>query len=171
MSDPTIKQNQDAIEEVLAQQTTDISIVIPVYNEEDNLNELNDQLHGILKPLNRSYEIIFVNDGSKDKSFEILQNLNENNKGVVKVIHLSRNFGHQLALTAGINFSRGKATIIMDADLQDPPEVILDFIKKWDEGYEIVYGLRKKREGETFFKLFTARMFYKLILASHYFNI
>jgi len=163
MSDQTINRKKPATDQTIINEIIDLSIVIPVYNEQENLNELHQQLTNVLKDIGLSYEIIFINDGSKDESFEILKELNEKNKGKVKVIHLSRNFGHQLALTAGLNFSRGKATILMDADLQDPPELIKEFVEKWRQGNEIVYGLRKEREGETFFKKITAKVFYKLL--------
>ena len=141
----------------------ELSIIIPIYNEEQNILELHKQLRHVLRAAGKRYEIIFVNDGSTDQSIVLLTRLYQENNGDVKVIHLSRNFGHQLALTAGLNYCTGQAVIIMDADLQDPPELMIEFIKKWKEGNEIVYGVRKKREGETFFKKITAQIFYKLL--------
>lgn len=141
----------------------DISVVVPVFNEESNLKELVNAVKVIFNSIDLKYEIVFVDDGSTDRSADILKELHEKHKDIVKVIYLSRNHGHQLALTAGLRYSHGKAVVIMDADLQDPPEVILSFIKKWQEGNKVVYGVRKHRQGESFFKLFTAKLFYKLI--------
>ena len=141
----------------------DISIIIPIFNEEAVLPKLFSELQTLIKGSSLKFEIVFVDDGSKDRSYELLWAHYEKNKNLVRVISFSRNFGHQLALTAGFNQARGRAAIVMDADLQDPPEVMHEFIKKWQEGYEIVYGVRKEREGETFFKKFTASLFYKLI--------
>jgi len=149
----------------------DISLIIPVFNEESNILELHKQLRKYLDQSGKKFEIIFVDDGSNDKTPEILAGLNKKDKGIVKVITFSRNFGHQLALSAGLAYCRGKAAIIMDADMQDPPELILDFLQKWDEGYDIVYGKRKQREGESFFKKATASLFYKLIRATTSINI
>ncbi len=147
----------------MLQSHVDISVVIPIFNEEENLLELFKQVSNILISSKKNFEIVFINDGSKDDSERILSLLHTQNPKIVKVIHFTRNFGHQMALTAGLNYAKGKAIIIMDADLQDPPELLLQFITKWQEGYEIVYGFRTKREGETFFKKITARIFYRLI--------
>ncbi|MDP2653121.1 MAG: glycosyltransferase family 2 protein [Candidatus Omnitrophota bacterium] len=141
----------------------DISVIIPVFNEEPNIPELFKRLAGALKPTGCSFEIIFVDDGSTDRSFEILSGLCRDNPGQLRIIRFSRNFGHQIAITAGFKYARGRAAVVTDADLQDPPEVIRDFIAKWKEGYELVYGVRTEREGETFFKKFTAGLFYRLI--------
>ena len=141
----------------------DISIVIPVFNEEENLAELFKRLASVLSATRKTFEVIFVNDGSKDRSEQVLSQLYQGNQQIIRVINFTRNFGHQMALTAGLNYAKGKAVVIIDSDLQDPPEVIAEFIKKWQEGYEIVYGFRTKREGETFFKKWTAGIFYKLI--------
>lgn len=141
-----------------------ISVVIPMYCEEEvvdicykrvvnNLNKLSDKYN---------YEIIFINDGSKDSTLEILKKISDNDKNV-KIISFSRNFGHQAAVTAGIRNVTGDAVIIMDADLQDPPELFEGMIEKWEDGYEVVYGKRKTREGESIFKLLTARMFYNTL--------
>ncbi len=145
------------------QNVYDISVIVPIFNEEENILELYAQLEAVLLKAKKKFEIIFVNDGSTDTSTVVLQRLHTEHKGVVKVINFSRNFGHQLALTAGLEYSQAKAAVIIDADLQDPPEVIAGFIKKWEEGYEIVYGVRTERKGETFFKKFTAKVFYKFL--------
>lgn len=146
--------------------TVDVSLIIPIFNEESNILELYKQLRNYLNQSGKKFEIIFVDDGSYDQSPQILAQLNRQDKGIVKVVTFSRNFGHQLALTAGFNYCQGRAAIVMDADLQDPPELIIDFIQKWEEGYDVVYGKRKQREGESFFKKATARIFYKLIRAT-----
>ena len=109
--------------------------------------------------------MIFVDDGSADRTHELLCRCKERSPGAVKVIRLARNFGHQLAITAGLRAARGAAVVVTDGDLQDPPEVILEFIQKWKEGYQIVYGVRSERQGERFLKKFTASLFYKLMRA------
>ncbi|OGW95786.1 MAG: glycosyltransferase [Omnitrophica WOR_2 bacterium GWC2_45_7] len=144
----------------------DISVVIPIFNEETNIVELFKRLMVVLTATGKTFEVIFVDDGSQDQSWSILSKLYQEHKSIVRAVAFSRNFGHQLALTAGFHHCRGEAAIVMDADLQDPPEMIARFIQKWEEGYEVVYGIRKEREGETFFKKFTALLFYKLIRAS-----
>ena len=146
--------------------TVDVSVVIPVYNEASNIPELFKQLKSVLDSTQKTFEILFIDDGSTDGSMSLLTGLYQKNRGIVRVVNFSRNFGHQLAITAGLNFAHGRAVVIMDADLQDPPELIAEFIKQWEEGFEIVYGLRKEREGETFFKQWSARLFYKLIRAT-----
>ena len=144
----------------------DLSIIIPIFNEEKIIHELFKRVQETLKLVGKTYELIFVDDGSRDRSFVLLEEIFQKNKGKVKVIRLSRNFGHQLALTAGFQHSQGKAVIVMDADLQDPPELLPEFIKKWEEGFDVVYGQRSERQGETFFKKITAQIFYKLLRAS-----
>lgn len=142
-----------------------ITLVIPMYYEEKVAEECYKRVKEILFNLkNYEHEIIFVNDGSKDRTLEILENIAKNDKNV-KIISFSRNFGHQAAVTAGLQYVTGEAIIIMDADLQDPPELIPDMLKLWEEGNEIIYGKRKSREGESAFKLFTAKMFYKTLNA------
>lgn len=138
------------------------SIVIPVLNEEKVLNELYQRLTKVMTDIGESYEIIFINDGSTDNSLKIMKQLQTHDKRI-KIIDFSRNFGHQIAITAGIDFTSGDAVITIDADLQDPPEVIPNLIKKWKEGYEVIYGIREKRKGENFFKKITALIFYRLI--------
>jgi len=140
----------------------DFSVVIPVYNEEEVLPETYRRMKEVMSSAPGSYELIFVNDGSRDKSQEILESFARGDEAV-KLINFSRNFGHQVAITAGLDYAEGQAVIVIDADLQDPPEVILTMIEKWKEGYEVVYGKRVKREGESFFKKFTASFFYRLL--------
>lgn len=139
-----------------------ISIVIPMYFEEEVASECYTRLSNVALKSNLDYELIFVNDGSTDNTLQILEELAKKDSHV-KVISFSRNFGHQIAVTAGIDKSKGDAVIIIDADLQDPPELIPDMIKLWEEGNDVVYGKRKKRDGESLFKLTTAKLFYKIL--------
>ena len=137
-----------------------ISLVIPMYYEEQVAEECYKRVSKMLKGLkDYDYEIIFVNDGSKDKTLPILEKIADKDKKV-KIVSFSRNFGHQAAVTAGLKYVTGDAVVIMDADLQDPPELVPDMLKKWEEGYEVIYGKRKKRDGESAFKLLTAKAFY-----------
>ncbi|MBL4935944.1 glycosyltransferase family 2 protein [Clostridium sp. YIM B02515] len=138
------------------------SLVVPVYNEELVISESYKRLKQVMEQTDEEYEIIFVNDGSKDKTREKLEFICGEDE-CIRLINFSRNFGHQAAITAGMELSLGQAIIVIDADLQDPPEVILDMIRKWKDGYEVVYGKRAKREGETFFKKFTAKAFYRIL--------
>ena len=142
-----------------------ISIVIPVYNEEKVLEISYNKIKDILENIEQyDYEIVFINDGSKDSTFSILEKIsNENNR--VRVISFSRNFGQEAALTAGLKYVTGDAIVIIDADLQDPPELIPEMLKLWEQGNEVIYGKRKKRKGESAFKLLTAKMFYKTLNA------
>ncbi|HJF86012.1 MAG TPA: glycosyltransferase family 2 protein [Companilactobacillus farciminis] len=137
-----------------------ISIVLPVFNEEAGIQATIDTLLNYIEQQEENYELIFVDDGSKDKSVEIIKRALAQNDHI-KLVEFSRNFGHQLAITAGLEYTKGNAVVVMDADLQDPPEVIPQMIKKWREGYQIVYGKRMQRDGETIFKKFTAKMFYR----------
>jgi len=140
-----------------------ISVVIPMYYEEEVAEECYKRTEKVLQGLREyDYEIIFVNDGSKDKTLEILEKIAENDCKA-KIISLSRNFGHQAAVTAGLKFTTGDAVVIMDADMQDPPEVIENMVELWEKGNEVIYAKRKARKGETAFKLFTAKMFYKIL--------
>jgi len=139
------------------------SIVVPVYNEENVLKEFYNRTTAVLSKLKERYEIIFINDGSMDNSVTILRELHAKDSGV-KVINFSRNFGHQMAITAGMDYSAGNAVIIMDSDLQDPPEVIAKLVEKWKEGHDVVYAVREVRKGETLFKRLTATLFYRLIV-------
>ncbi len=146
--------------------STDIrySIVIPVFNEEAVINQTYQQLKKVMDSTNERYELIFVNDGSSDHSDSLIKGLCDEDESA-KLISFSRNFGHQVAITAGINYAAGAAVVAIDADLQDPPELILQMIDKWKEGYEVVYAKRIERQGETFFKKQTARLFYRILRA------
>ena len=140
----------------------DYSIVVPVFNEETVLPEFYNRLTGVIETLAGNFEVLFVNDGSEDRTETILRDFYQNDQRV-KVINFSRNFGHQVAITAGIDLAQGRACIIMDADLQDPPEVIPRLIERWEAGFEVVFAVRTRREGERFFKLITANLFYALL--------
>jgi len=139
-----------------------ISIVVPLFNEESVINELYMRITDLMDKNRLDYELILVNDGSTDNTPDMARVLCTRNKKV-KYIGFSRNFGHQIAITAGMDKTAGRIVVIIDADLQDPPEVILEMIEKWREGYQVVFGTRKKRKGEGFFKLFTAKLFYRII--------
>ena len=138
-------------------------MVIPVYNEQGNLPELYERLVNVLRnDLQVTYEIILVDDGSQDNSWEIIENLHKENSNI-KGIKFSRNFGHQYALKAGIDYSKGDAVATMDSDLQHPPELTAALYEKWREGYKVVQAIRKDTEGVSIFKSFTSRIFYKII--------
>lgn len=139
-----------------------ISIVAPVYNEEVVLPELYRRVKAVMDATEDSWELVLVNDGSRDRSADVIASLHELDERV-RGVSFSRNFGFQIAATAGLDFAQGDAVILTDADLQDPPEVYPRMIAKWREGYDVVYGVRASREGETWFKLFTAKLFYRLI--------
>ena len=140
-----------------------VSVVIPMYYEEEVAEECYNRVSNCLKALkNYDYEIIVVNDGSKDNTLDILQNLAKNDIKL-KVVSFSRNFGHQAAVTAGLKYTTGDVVVIIDADLQDPPELIIDMLKLWEAGSEVIYAKRKVRKGESKFKLFTAKTFYKIL--------
>ncbi|MFN8383098.1 MAG: glycosyltransferase family 2 protein [Anaerolineales bacterium] len=141
---------------------TTYSIIAPIYNEIENLPELYRRVKEVMDSSGESWELILVDDGSTDGSTVKIRELAEVDKQVRPVI-FARNFGHQVAITAGWDYARGDAVVIIDADLQDPPEVILELAKKWKEGYEVVYAVRAEREGESWFKKFTAAAFYRLI--------
>ena len=142
-----------------------VSVVIPMYYEEKVAEECYKRVKENLEKLeNYNHEIVFVNDGSKDKTLEILENIAQKDTNV-KIISFSRNFGHQAAVTAGLQYVTGDAIVIIDADLQDPPELIPDMINLWEDGNEVVYGKRKSRKGESTFKLLSAKMFYKTLNA------
>jgi dolichol-phosphate mannosyltransferase len=138
------------------------SIIAPVYNENEVLPELVTRVREVMDTTGESWELVLVDDGSTDGSTQSIREFGKQDQRVRPVI-FARNFGHQLAVTAGLDYSRGQAVVIIDADLQDPPEVILDLIAKWREGYEVVYAVRAEREGESWFKLFTASLFYRII--------
>ncbi|PWI58436.1 glycosyltransferase family 2 protein [Sulfoacidibacillus thermotolerans] len=137
-----------------------MSIVIPTYNEEKVIDVLYSRLREVLDEIAVPYELIFVNDGSRDGTLRELLKLAKKH-AEVKVIDFSRNFGHQIAVTAGLDHARGDAVVIMDADLQDTPQLIKEFIYQWRQGYDVVYAVRAKRKGETFFKQLTAKLFYR----------
>ncbi|MGN4426591.1 glycosyltransferase family 2 protein [Bacillus cereus group sp. MYBK30-1] len=139
-----------------------ISVVVPMYFEEEVAQECYNRLKSVMLQNNINYEFVFVNDGSTDRTMEILSEIAVNDHRT-KIVNFSRNFGHQTAVTAGIDCAKGDAIVIIDADLQDPPEVIPELIAKWEEGYEVVYAKRKQRKGETWFKLLTAKYFYKFL--------
>lgn len=140
----------------------DISVIIPAYNEEENIHMLHRRLQSVLEKITHDYEMIFVNDGSRDNSIGLIKEL-ARRFPQVKYIDFSRNFGHQVAVTAGLDKAKGDAVVIIDADLQDPPELIAEMYEKLKEGYEVVYAKRKKRKGESLFKLWTAKIFYRLL--------
>ena len=138
------------------------SIIAPVYNENESLAELHRRIIDVMEQTGETWELILVDDGSSDGSTEIIREYAKTDERFRAVI-FARNFGHQIAVTAGLDYSRGDAVIIIDADLQDPPEVILEMIAKWKEGYEVVYAVRTEREGESWFKKTTASLFYRVI--------
>jgi dolichol-phosphate mannosyltransferase len=140
-----------------------LSIVVPVFNETAVIDAFYARLKHVMDSLvPLSYEILFVDDGSRDDTYDKLVGLAAKDKNI-RVIKFSRNFGHQIAITAGIDIAIGDALVVIDSDLQDPPEVIKDFIGKWEQGYDVVYGIRKKRKGESRLKLITANLFYRLL--------
>lgn len=139
-----------------------ISIVVPMYFEEKVVEECYRRLTEVMSNIKYEHELVFVNDGSTDGTLPMLKDIASKDSSV-KIIDFARNFGHQIAVTAGIKEAKGDAVIVIDADLQDPPELILEMVDKWENGYEVVYAKRKKRKGETFFKLITAKYFYKFL--------
>jgi dolichol-phosphate mannosyltransferase len=139
-----------------------ISVIAPIYNEAENIPELYRRVSEVLDSTGDAWEIVMVDDGSTDGSTDLIREYRDQDARVVPVI-FARNFGHQIAVTAGLDYARGDAVVIIDSDLQDPPEVILDMVAKWREGYEVVFAVRTEREGETWFKEFTASLFYRMI--------
>ena len=140
-----------------------ISIIIPAYNEEDSLPYLYERLTKLIDDIkNYEFEILFVNDGSKDKTLEIIKEYRKKDNRFAYV-NLSRNFGKEIAMIAGLDYAKGDAVVFMDADLQDPPELLPELIKYWEEGYDDVYARRKTRDGETFLKKFTSKMYYRVL--------
>lgn len=139
-----------------------LSVVVPVYNEEDVLREFHARLARVLDPLPMTAEIVYVNDGSGDGTLALLQALREADPRIA-ILDLSRNFGKELALTAGLDYACGDAVVVIDADLQDPPELIPDMLSEWQKGYDVVYMQRRSRRGETWLKRFTAFAFYKVM--------
>ncbi len=143
----------------------ELSLIIPIFNEEAVIPELNRRLREVMATLEsdvKSWEVVFIDDGSKDKSLAMLKEMSASEPRF-KVLSFSRNFGHQLAITAGIDKAAGDAVVIIDADLQDPPEVIKEMIARWRTGFDVVYGVRRSRAGETFFKKLTAAAFYRVL--------
>lgn len=139
-----------------------LSIIVPCFNEQEVIKHTHDRLNAVLSGLGMTFEIIYIDDGSTDTTAIQLKEIQSVNLSV-RVLRLSRNFGHQIAVTAGLDYANGDAIVLIDADLQDPPEVIPLMVAKWREGFEVVYGQRMTREGESTFKLWSARVFYRLI--------
>ncbi len=140
-----------------------INIIIPAYNEEESLPFLYERLTKLINSIeNYEFEILFVNDGSKDKTLELIKDYRKKDNRI-SYVNLSRNFGKEIAMIAGLDYAKGDAVIFMDADLQDSPELLPELIKYWEEGYDDVYAKRRTRDGETFFKKFTSKMYYKLL--------
>lgn len=140
-----------------------ISIIVPAYNEEESLPYLEKRLVTLMDNMkNYEFEILFINDGSKDKTLEIIKNIRKKDERF-SYVNFSRNFGKEVAMIAGLDYAKGDAVILIDADLQDPPELIPELIKYWEEGYDDVYARRSSRKGETFFKKFTSKMYYKVL--------
>lgn len=148
----------------------DISVIVPIYNEESNMDALWTRLSKVLNGMELNYELIFINDGSKDHSLQLIKALASSNESV-RYIDFSRNFGHQIAVTAGLDHSVGDHVVIIDADLQDPPELIPELYAKQKEGYDVVYAKRKSRKGETIFKKWTAKTFYRILSSLTQFDI
>jgi dolichol-phosphate mannosyltransferase len=138
------------------------SIVAPIYNEEGNIDKLYRRISEVMGSTGETWELVCVNDGSRDRSLELLKAVAEKDDRI-KIVNFARNFGHQLAVTAGLHHTSGQAVVVIDADLQDPPEVILEMIERWKSGYQVVYAVREERKGESWFKLFTAKLFYRMI--------
>ena len=138
------------------------SLVIPIYNEEENITEMYRRLHQVMEQLDGDVELILIDDGSRDRSLNMMRELHHRDNRV-HYLSLARNFGHQIAVTAGLNFVQGKCIIVMDADLQDPPELILTMIEKWHQGYQVVYAQRISRQQESRLKRLTAYLFYRIL--------
>jgi glycosyltransferase involved in cell wall biosynthesis len=141
---------------------TTLSVIAPIYNELESLPELHRRVSQVMAGLGMPWELILVDDGSTDGSTQAILDLSRRDAHVRPVL-FARNFGHQIAVTAGLDYSRGQAVVIIDADLQDPPELIPELVERWRQGYEVVYAVRAERQGETFFKRVTASVFYRLI--------
>lgn len=146
----------------MTQKSITFSVIVPVYNEEQTLPEFYERIKAVMEGLSDSYEILFVNDGSQDQSETLLETFAAKDKSV-KLIHFSRNFGHQMAITAGMDHAQGKAAIIIDGDLQDPPEIIPGMVVLWKQGNDVVYAKRTKRLGESILKKTTSKIFYRII--------
>src|SRR5688500_12884571 len=143
-------------------ETPRYTIVAPVYNEEGNVPILYDRITRVMDSTGEPWELVLINDGSRDRSPELMRELAARDARV-KIVNFARNFGHQTAVTAGIDYASGDAVILIDADLQDPPEMILEMIERWKAGYDVVYAVRQERKGESWFKLLSAKIFYRLI--------
>lgn len=139
-----------------------VSIVVPMFNESENIGMLYERLTAVLEKLDRPYEVICVNDGSKDNTLQLMIKINQKDPRF-KIIDLSRNFGKEIALSAGLDYSNGEVVVPIDADLQDPPELICEMLERWAEGYDVVYAVRTQRDGESLLKKSTAALFYKII--------
>jgi dolichol-phosphate mannosyltransferase len=146
----------------LISNTTQLSIIVPIYNEESNIEILYNRITKVVSEIDISYELLFVNDGSKDLSIKLIENLSKTDNSV-KYIDFSRNFGHQIAVSAGLDYAKGERIVIIDADLQDPPELIVEMYHKMDENYQVVYAKRRSRKGESILKKFTAKIFYRTL--------
>ncbi len=142
--------------------TVQYSVVIPAFNEEPVIAETYKRLKKVMDEIGEPYELIFINDGSSDRTGEILDEIHHQDRNL-KVIHFARNFGHEAATTAGLDHALGQGIVIIDADLQDPPELIPAMIEKWKEGFDVVYGKRKQRKGESVFKKTTSALFYRFL--------
>ncbi len=138
------------------------SIIAPIYNEEGNIQTLYDRICGVMDSMGEPWELVTVNDGSRDRSLELLEAVAAKDSRI-KIVNFARNFGHQIAVTAGLDYAAGDAVVVIDADLQDPPEMILEMIERWKAGYHVVYAVREERKGESWFKLLTAKVFYRMI--------
>jgi glycosyltransferase involved in cell wall biosynthesis len=142
--------------------TPKYSLVIPIYNEEENLAELYRRISAVMDRMDGPVELILINDGSRDRSLELLRKLHEQDSRI-SYLSFARNFGHQIAVTAGLNFSTGQVVVIMDGDLQDPPELIIDMVEQWRQGYQVVYAQRTQRRQEGWFKRLPAYMYYRIL--------
>lgn len=139
-----------------------LSVVVPAYNEQEVLPEFHRRVSAVLDRIPGRSEVVYINDGSRDNTLQVMQDLRSRDSRVT-IVDLSRNFGKEIALTAGLDYARGDAIVVIDADLQDPPELIPDMIKGWEEGFDVVYAQRTVREGETWVKKATAKLFYKIM--------
>ena len=162
VSTPQWEAVQKQAESLDPDQRPVISVIVPIFNEEEVIPELHRRMAAVLGNIGQPWELVCVNDGSRDASLSMLLSLREQDARV-KIINFSRNFGHQIAITAGMDYALGDAIAIIDADLQDPPELIGEMFDKWREGYEVVYAVRAHRQGESRFKLWTASAFYRLL--------
>lgn len=138
------------------------SIIAPIYNEEGNIQKLYERISSVMDSTGETWELVTVNDGSRDGSVALIEAIAAKDSRI-KLVNFARNFGHQIAVTAGLNHASGEAVVVIDADLQDPPELILEMIERWKAGYQVVYAVREERKGESWFKLFTAKLFYRVI--------